>query len=111
MKSPFGQTKPADDAFNASGTSFIPALSEQDERIGFSNASFSWNETSSRPADSRGSRSSLGLNRFELRLENDVLFKKGKFNMIIGPSASGKVRFAVAQLLHIIVEDFSRRRC
>lgn len=62
------------------------------DRIGFCNASFSWTESSGRLESNSGSRVSLS-NRFELRLDNEVLFKQGKMNLIVGPTASGKVCF------------------
>lgn len=62
-----------------------------DDRIGFNDISFSWTESSRRPADSRSSQTSSLSNRFELRVDNEVLFKQGKMNLIVGPTASGKV--------------------
>ncbi len=75
----------------AGNDDLIVHSTQENDRIGFNNVSFSWTEPSGRPAESRSSQSSSLSNRFELRVDNEVLFKRGKMNLIIGPTASGKV--------------------
>ncbi|EKM51055.1 uncharacterized protein PHACADRAFT_128771 [Phanerochaete carnosa HHB-10118-sp] len=74
--------KPTDDAGVAS------AIHEQD--IGFGSSEFSW----SIDAASAG----LSQPSFRLHVEDDVVFKRGSFNLIVGPTGSGKTSVLMALL-------------
>jgi len=74
----------------------VEVFSQEDPRIkedsmGFRNATFSWSN------ESDGSVTSSGRN-FVLRIEDEVLFKKGGINLIIGPTGSGKTSLLMALL-------------
>jgi hypothetical protein len=53
-----------------------------DERIGFRNATFSW----SKESDGSLTRSQR---QFLLKIDGEVLFERGRINLVIGPTASG----------------------
>ncbi|KAH8986100.1 hypothetical protein EDB92DRAFT_2116516 [Lactarius akahatsu] len=65
--------------------------SEQDV-IGFQNASFTWSND-----DSDGTLTP-SRRRFTLRVQGELLFKRGCFNLIIGPTGSGKTSLLMALL-------------
>ena len=63
--------------------------------IGFRNASFSWaNSTGGSAAPTPGT----GRRNFNLRIDGDLFFRKGKINLIIGPTGSGKSSLLMALL-------------
>ncbi|EPS98690.1 hypothetical protein FOMPIDRAFT_1037403 [Fomitopsis schrenkii] len=63
--------------------------------IGIRNASFSWaNSTGGSAAPTPGT----GRRNFNLRIDGDLLFKKGRINLIIGPTGSGKSSLIMALL-------------
>jgi hypothetical protein len=53
-----------------------------DERIGFRNATFSWSK------ESDGSLTQL-QRQFLLKIDGEVLFERGRINLVVGPTASG----------------------
>ena len=55
--------------------------------IGFSDCSFSWDSFEDTKSSSRHTRRA-----FRLRFDGEVQFQRGKINLIVGPTASGKVR-------------------
>lgn len=57
------------------------------DAIGFSDCSFSWDSFEQTEASARHTRKA-----FRLRFDGEVLFERGKINIIVGPTASGKVR-------------------
>lgn len=59
--------------------------------IGFHHATFAWSN------DSDGSVTPSGR-RFALRIEDELKFKKGKINLVIGPTGSGKTSLLMALL-------------
>ncbi|KAH8990840.1 hypothetical protein EDB92DRAFT_1935217 [Lactarius akahatsu] len=61
--------------------------------IGFKNASFTWSNDDA--ADGALTPSRL---RFTLRVHDELLFKRGCFNLIIGPTGSGKTSLLMALL-------------
>ncbi|KAI0066573.1 P-loop containing nucleoside triphosphate hydrolase protein [Artomyces pyxidatus] len=67
--------------------------------IGFGNASFTWSNNDAADGAVTPSR-----RRFVLRIEDDLLFKKGCINLIIGPTGSGKTSLLMALLgeMHFI---------
>ncbi|KIJ34155.1 hypothetical protein M422DRAFT_35218 [Sphaerobolus stellatus SS14] len=71
------------------------ALSSQEASgdIGFRSARFSW----SVEADSGGAVTP-SRRRFRLDVQNELLFKEGKINIIVGPTASGKTSMLMALL-------------
>ncbi|TCD68042.1 hypothetical protein EIP91_011586 [Steccherinum ochraceum] len=58
--------------------------------IGFRNASFTW--------DNGSDGSSTPRRSFTLRIENELLFKRGHINLVIGPTGSGKTSLLMALL-------------
>ena len=67
----------------------ITTLAEYDkDAIGFNDCSFSWDSFNS--SDSLNKRARKA---FRLRFDGEVLFKRGEINLIVGPTASGKVGF------------------
>ncbi|KAI0832850.1 multidrug resistance-associated ABC transporter [Trametes gibbosa] len=77
----------------------VPQRTIQNDVIGISQAAFTWSN------DNDGSLTP-GPNRrnFTLRIEEDVIFKRGKVNLIVGPTGSGKTSLLMALLgeLHYI---------
>ena len=55
--------------------------------VGFQNASFTWSND-----DAKGTLTP-SRRRFTLRVHGELLFKRGCFNLIIGPTGSGKTSF------------------
>ncbi|KAJ7290142.1 P-loop containing nucleoside triphosphate hydrolase protein [Mycena rebaudengoi] len=88
------------DVFDAQGTDTeirpIPVSPVRDD-IGFSNATFSWSN------DSDGSRTP-NQRQFLLQIPEPLLFKRGGFNLIVGPTGSGKSSLLLALLgeMHFI---------
>ena len=60
--------------------------------IGFQNASFNWSND-----DAEGTLTP-SRRRFALRVHGELLFKRGCFNLIIGPTGSGKTSLLMALL-------------
>ncbi|KAJ7185322.1 multidrug resistance-associated ABC transporter [Mycena filopes] len=58
-----------------------------DDRIGFRNTSFSW----SNAGDGAGGK-------FKLKIDGEVLFERGKINLVVGPTGSGKTSLLMALL-------------
>ncbi|KAH9854915.1 multidrug resistance-associated ABC transporter [Lenzites betulinus] len=83
----------------ASAELVIPPHTVENDVIGISHAAFTWS------TDNDGSLTP-GPNRrnFTLRIEEDVIFKRGKVNLIVGPTGSGKTSLIMALLgeLHYI---------
>ena len=67
--------------------------------IGFQNASFTWSNDDVNDGILTPSRQ-----RFTLRIDGELLFKRGCFNLIIGPTGSGKTSLLMALLgeMHFI---------
>lgn len=67
--------------------------------IGFRNAAFTWANDAQIP----GTPSSSKRN-FTLRIDEELIFKTGKFNLIVGNTGSGKTSLIMALLgeLHFI---------
>lgn len=67
--------------------------------IGFQNASFTWSNDDLSDGGLTPSR-----RKFALRIEGELLFKRGCFNLIIGPTGSGKTSLLMALLgeMHFI---------
>ncbi|KAH9166801.1 hypothetical protein EDB89DRAFT_2245991 [Lactarius sanguifluus] len=60
--------------------------------IGFQNASFTWSN------DDADGTLTPSRRRFTLRVHDELLFKRGCFNLIIGPTGSGKTSLLMALL-------------
>ncbi|KAJ7214037.1 P-loop containing nucleoside triphosphate hydrolase protein [Mycena pura] len=80
------------DAFDAKEAPvlFAPDPAE-DERIGFRNATFTW----SKETDGSLTRSHR---QFTLKIDGEVLFERGRINLVIGPTGSGKTSLLMALL-------------
>ncbi|KAJ7274255.1 P-loop containing nucleoside triphosphate hydrolase protein [Mycena rebaudengoi] len=82
------------DAFDETTTPVLfPADSVADERIGFRNATFSW----SKDTDGALSRSRRD---FLLKIEDELIFERGRINLVVGPTGSGKT-----SLLHALLGE------
>ena len=68
-----------------------PSRLDQDV-IGFQNASFTWSN------DDAGATLTPSRRRFTLRVTGKLLFKRGRVNLIIGPTGSGKTSLLMALL-------------
>ncbi|KAI0329604.1 multidrug resistance-associated ABC transporter [Cubamyces sp. BRFM 1775] len=91
------------DEFNekdaASIEAVVPPHTTERDVIGIRDASFTWsneNDGSMTPGPNR--------RNFTLRIEDEVVFKRGKVNLIVGPTGSGKTSLLMALLgeLHYI---------
>ncbi|KAF7348320.1 Multidrug resistance-associated ABC transporter protein [Mycena sanguinolenta] len=86
------------DAFDENGIVVLSASdSSSDEKIGFRNATFSW----SKESDGSLTRSQR---QFQLKIHDEVLFQRGRINLVIGPTGSGKTSLLMALLgeMHFI---------
>ncbi|KAJ6479091.1 hypothetical protein C8R45DRAFT_933872 [Mycena sanguinolenta] len=71
------------DAFDDKGTAAVSTSdSSLDERIGFRNATFTWSNESDGPLP-------LSQGRFQLKIDNELLFRRDRINLVIGPTGSG----------------------
>ncbi|KAF7314597.1 ATP-binding cassette transporter [Mycena kentingensis (nom. inval.)] len=77
---------------------FVPDPATK-ERIGFRNATFAW----SKETDGAGARS-RSQRQFQLKIDGEVIFAKGKINLVVGPTGSGKTSLLMALLgeMHFI---------
>ncbi|KAJ7148957.1 hypothetical protein C8R43DRAFT_1088261 [Mycena crocata] len=74
------------DSFDEKETpDLFPADQSADERIGFRNATFSW----SKDTDGTLSRQ----RQFMLKIDEEVIFQRGRINLVVGPTGSGFVVF------------------
>ncbi|KAI9059804.1 multidrug resistance-associated ABC transporter [Trametes sanguinea] len=77
----------------------VPPRTTERDVIGIRAAAFTWsnqNDGTMTPGPNR--------RNFTLRIEDEVIFKRGKFNLIVGPTGSGKTSLLMALLgeLHYI---------
>jgi hypothetical protein len=73
------------DAFDEKQTpALFAADPSSDERIGFRNATFSW----SKVPDGSLTRS----RQFQLKIDDEVIFQRGRINLVVGPTGSGERR-------------------
>ena len=72
-----------------------PVPEEHQNSIGIRHASFTWANDSTKLAVTPG-----GTRRrtFMLRVEEELVFKRGKVNLIVGPTGSGKTSLLMALL-------------
>lgn len=70
----------------------LAASASHNDDLGFGKATFTWSIDS---AD--GSRTPSNMS-FRLHVDDDMIFKKGSFNLIIGPTGSGKTSMLMALL-------------
>ncbi|KAJ7704723.1 hypothetical protein B0H14DRAFT_3903574 [Mycena olivaceomarginata] len=85
------------DAFDEKQTpALFAADPSSDERIGFRNANFSW----SKVPDGSLTRS----RQFQLKIDDEVIFQRGRINLVVGPTGSGKTSLLMALLgeMHFI---------
>ncbi|KAJ7354076.1 P-loop containing nucleoside triphosphate hydrolase protein [Mycena albidolilacea] len=85
------------DAFDEKETPALFAADPcSDERIGFRNAAFSWSKESD--------RSLTRSRRFQLKIDDEVIFQRGRINLVVGPTGSGKTSLLMALLgeMHFI---------
>ncbi|KAL1937768.1 hypothetical protein VTO73DRAFT_12921 [Trametes versicolor] len=77
----------------------IPPRTVESDVIGIRQAAFTWSNTNDGSVTPGPSR-----RNFTLRIEEEVIFKRGKINMIVGPTGSGKTSLLMALLgeLHYI---------
>ena len=70
----------------------IEASRLDQDAIGFQNASFTWSN------DDANGTFTPAQRRFTLRVHGELFFKPGRFNLIIGPTGSGKTSLLMALL-------------
>ncbi|KAJ7486164.1 hypothetical protein B0H11DRAFT_2157316 [Mycena galericulata] len=70
---------------------FPPIASADAQKIGFRNATFSW----SKETDGSLTRS---RSQYTLRIDGEVLFERGRINLVVGPTGSGKTSLLMALL-------------
>ncbi|KAJ7283151.1 hypothetical protein C8J57DRAFT_1498229 [Mycena rebaudengoi] len=71
----------------------FPAEPVADERIGFRNATFSWSK------DTDGALTP-SRRKFLLKIEEELIFERGRINLVVGPTGSGKT-----SLLHALLGE------
>ncbi|KAJ6556823.1 hypothetical protein DFH09DRAFT_1248351 [Mycena vulgaris] len=80
------------DAFEDKGAAVLfPSDPSADERIGFRNATFSW----SKETEGANTRS---RQEFKLKIDGQVIFERGRINLVVGPTGSGKTSLLLALL-------------
>lgn len=67
------------------------------DEIGIRDASFSWNNSVGTSESLTPGRTG-GRHDFVLRIDGDLFFRKGRINLIIGPTGSGKSSLLMALL-------------
>lgn len=77
---------------NGDSTQVLTSPSHDPEAFGFHNATFAWSQSLAR------SKSTPGRRNFRLRIDGDLFFQKGKINLILGPTGSGKTSMLLALL-------------
>ncbi|KAF8157929.1 multidrug resistance-associated ABC transporter [Crassisporium funariophilum] len=70
----------------------VPIPSVQEDKFGFRNAAFSWSAESSNGSSTPSRRS------FSLYVKDELLFRRGCINLIVGPTGSGKTSMLMALL-------------
>ena len=71
----------------------IDSSDRHTDDIGFGNVTFSWSNDDASDGSATPSRQA-----FRLHITDDVLFKKGVFNLIVGPTGCGKTSMLMALL-------------
>ncbi|KAF9526532.1 multidrug resistance-associated ABC transporter [Crepidotus variabilis] len=88
---------------NPQGQNIIvaPIVEAENPEIGFRNATFMWSREAAEETDDSSKR------RFTLRVDGELLFKRGRVNLIVGPTGSGKTSVLMALLgeMHFISTD------
>ncbi|KAG6805189.1 hypothetical protein H0H92_000368, partial [Tricholoma furcatifolium] len=79
------------DEFQKKDVNTLPPENQHDGDIGFRNANFVWSN------DSEGSLTP-SKRKFSLRIQDELLFKRGQMNLITGPTGSGKTSLLMALL-------------
>ncbi|KAJ7657333.1 P-loop containing nucleoside triphosphate hydrolase protein [Mycena polygramma] len=79
------------DAFDEKESPLLTANTFSDERIGFRNARFSWSK------EYEGSLTP-SQRQFLLKIEGELFFERGRVNLVVGPTGSGKTSLLMALL-------------
>ncbi|KAH9480844.1 ATP-binding cassette transporter abc4 [Psilocybe cubensis] len=92
------ETELLDDFEEEKTQSIVPPSQHDENLIGFKNATFAWSKEEENGTQTPSARS------FRLRIEGDLLFKRGCINLIVGPTGSGKTSVLMALLgeMHFI---------
>lgn len=81
------------DAFDETSSADIaPTLAAESDEIGIRAATFTWSK------ETDGSATPSGRRNFKLHIDNEVFFKRGHINIVIGQTASGKTSLLMALL-------------
>lgn len=76
-----------------SSPTYVPSVEVDPSVIGIREAAFTWSK------DNDGTITPGKNNRnFTLRIESELNFKRGSFNLIVGPTGSGKTSILMALL-------------
>ncbi|KAL4247270.1 ATP-binding cassette transporter C [Abortiporus biennis] len=92
------------DQFSPGTSGTLPTIASEpvdqpDAPIGIRSTSFTWtSDTSSISSDGFITPGGTRRRNFKLRIEGEVFFKKGRVNLIVGPTGSGKTSFLMALL-------------
>ncbi|KAF8710653.1 P-loop containing nucleoside triphosphate hydrolase protein, partial [Rhizoctonia solani] len=79
------------DTYTKNMSDLVEADVLRQDAIGFNNATFEWSRQAPRtPAPSR--------RNFRLHIDQELLFHRGKINMVVGPTGSGKTSLLMALL-------------
>ncbi|KAJ7647783.1 hypothetical protein FB45DRAFT_987394 [Roridomyces roridus] len=90
-----------------------PSFEMEDDRLGFENASFKWNEVQEDNKDDKNKKpssdtdsiltatSEVSDHKFELK-DLSVIFPQGELTLVTGPTASGKTALLVSSVLMIL---------
>nr|GAT46155.1 ATP-binding cassette transporter [Mycena chlorophos] len=76
----------------------VAAAEDTPTEIGFKDATFTWSN------EAQDGTVTPSRQRFTLRIEEDLLFQRGKINLVLGPTGSGKTSLLMALLgeMHFI---------
>lgn len=85
----------AEEKIDQAETHDVTPTPENEESIGFKSCSFSWDKGTKGKKKTDNTR-----DRFELRFDDEITFKRDAINIIIGPTASGKVSRTFFSLFH-----------
>ncbi|KAI8994066.1 multidrug resistance-associated ABC transporter [Trametes punicea] len=82
------------------GSTALPRVHAEDEDVvlGIRRTSFTWTTDSELPTPTSGTNDRREGRKFVLRIDGQLLFKRGRTNLIVGPTGSGKTSLLMALL-------------
>ncbi|KXN81115.1 ATP-binding cassette transporter abc4 [Leucoagaricus sp. SymC.cos] len=85
------KTELIDSYTNQENSALLPSPEANDQRIGFNDATFAWS------VDTDGALTP-SKRKYLLHIEGELLFRRNKLNLIVGPTGSGKTSMLMALL-------------